>query len=107
MHLADNLQFFLTSWKLIPRLFPLISFPCSFGVLLWPPATSWQSQYFWPLKRHERHTEGGACYGLARAIVAGRGIPDLAVLVVLTGMQILLFGLVSDQISAIRKEKFE
>ncbi len=50
---------------------------------------------------------GGACYGLVRAIFAGRGIPDLAVLVVLTGIQILLFGLVSDQISAIRKEKFE
>ncbi len=50
---------------------------------------------------------GGSIYGIVRALNDGRGIPDLAVLLVLTGVQILFFGFMSEQISALRKERFE
>ena len=49
----------------------------------------------------------GSTYGIVRALIDGRGVPDLAVLLVLTGVQILFFGFMSEQISALRKERFE
>ncbi len=49
----------------------------------------------------------GTVYGIVRAVLAGRGVPDLAVILFLTGVQIFFFGLMSEQISAMRKERFE
>jgi hypothetical protein len=36
-----------------------------------------------------------------------QGIPVLGLLVIIFGIQALFFGLISDQISAIRRERFE
>ncbi len=49
----------------------------------------------------------GSVYGFTRALISKQGFPVLASLVVIFGMQSLFFGLLADQISAIRREKFE
>jgi glycosyltransferase involved in cell wall biosynthesis len=48
----------------------------------------------------------GAVYGIARAVVNGQGIPVLAALVIILGVQSFFFGLLCDQISAHRRERF-
>ena len=49
----------------------------------------------------------GLVYGIFRAMREHLGIPVLALLVIIFGIQSLFFGLLSDQISAIRRERFE
>lgn len=50
----------------------------------------------------------GSVYGLYRAIVVtGLGFPVGALLLVISGIQLFFFGLLADQLSAIRKERFE
>ncbi|MBN2475424.1 MAG: glycosyltransferase family 2 protein [Pirellulales bacterium] len=49
----------------------------------------------------------GLVYGVVRAILGGLGIPAAAVVVILLGVQAFFFGLLADQISAIRKERYE
>ena len=49
----------------------------------------------------------GLFYGVTRAVVSGRGIPVAAMLTMVFGAQAFFFGLVADQVSALRKERFE
>ncbi|MEA3441560.1 MAG: glycosyltransferase family 2 protein [Chloroflexota bacterium] len=49
----------------------------------------------------------GSVYGIARALISRQGIPVLAALIIIFGIQSLFFGLLADQISALRREKFE
>jgi len=49
----------------------------------------------------------GLAYGLWSAFTYGLGFPVLGALVFLSGLQTLFIGLVMDQISAIRRERFE
>lgn len=49
----------------------------------------------------------GFGYGIYRALTTGQGIPVLAALIVILGIQILFFGLISDQISNSRIERLE
>jgi glycosyltransferase involved in cell wall biosynthesis len=49
----------------------------------------------------------GGAYGLERAISSHQGIPVLAALVIILGIQVLFFGLISDQISNSRLEMLE
>jgi len=45
---------------------------------------------------------GGTAYGLGRAILTGRGLPVAGLLLIVTGVLLLMFGLVADQISLLR-----
>jgi hypothetical protein len=49
----------------------------------------------------------GTVYGLSEAYTNQRGFPVFGALVVILGVQTLFFGLLADQISAVRREKFE
>ena len=49
----------------------------------------------------------GGVYGLAKAIMNGMGFPVLASLVVFMGIQSFFFGLLCDQISALRRERYK
>ena len=49
----------------------------------------------------------GSIYGIYRAIVQGMGVPTLAAIVILFGIQILFFGIFSAQISQLRIERFD
>jgi glycosyltransferase involved in cell wall biosynthesis len=49
----------------------------------------------------------GLIYGLYRAYAERLGFPVLGALAVILGIQILVFGLLADQISALRRERFE
>jgi glycosyltransferase involved in cell wall biosynthesis len=49
----------------------------------------------------------GSLYGVIRAVISQQGIPVLAALTIIFGVQSLFFGLLADQISAMRREKFE
>ena len=49
----------------------------------------------------------GLIYGLSLALIRGRGVPTLALLMVMTGLIATMFGLLADQISSLRKEMFE
>ena len=48
----------------------------------------------------------GSIYGVIKALLVGLGIPVLAALVVILGLQSFFFGLLCDQISALRRERF-
>jgi glycosyltransferase involved in cell wall biosynthesis len=48
----------------------------------------------------------GGLYGLWKAIVNQLGIPTLASVIILLGVQSFFFGLLCDQISALRRERF-
>jgi glycosyltransferase involved in cell wall biosynthesis len=48
----------------------------------------------------------GAAYGLARAIVTGKGLPVAGLLLIVTGVLLVMFGLVADQISGLRLSQF-
>lgn len=50
---------------------------------------------------------GGMTYGIIEAITEGLGFPVLGALVVILGVQTFFFGLLSDQVSQVRREKFE
>lgn len=52
-------------------------------------------------------TATGLGYGLMVARAEGLGFPVLGAILLLSGVQVLLLGLVMDQISAIRRERFE
>ena len=49
----------------------------------------------------------GLIYGVTLAIIQGRGFPTLAAMVVISGVLTFLIGLVGDQITAMRQERFE
>ena len=49
----------------------------------------------------------GSAYGIVRALLGGRGVPTLAAIVILFGIQILFFGVFSSQISQMRIERFD
>lgn len=49
----------------------------------------------------------GLSYGLIEAIGRGAGFPVLSAIVFLAGLQTLFLGLVMDQVSAMRRERFE
>jgi glycosyltransferase involved in cell wall biosynthesis len=49
----------------------------------------------------------GSVYGFTRAFLSRQGFPVFAALVVIFGMQSLFFGLLADQVSALRREKFD
>lgn len=49
----------------------------------------------------------GSVYGIVRAVLGGRGVPTLAAIVILFGIQILFFGVFSSQISQLRIERFD
>jgi hypothetical protein len=49
----------------------------------------------------------GSIYGFTRAFLSRQGFPVFAALVVIFGMQSLFFGLLADQVSALRREKFD
>lgn len=49
----------------------------------------------------------GGIYGFTRALLSREGFPVFAALVIIFGMQSLFFGLLADQISAVRREKFD
>ena len=48
----------------------------------------------------------GIIYGVTGAIAQGLGIPVLAAIICITGVQILFFGIISSQISQMRLEKY-
>jgi glycosyltransferase involved in cell wall biosynthesis len=48
----------------------------------------------------------GVVYGLIKASLNGLGFPVLAAMVVLLGLQSFFFGLICDQVSALRRERF-
>jgi glycosyltransferase involved in cell wall biosynthesis len=48
----------------------------------------------------------GTVYGLWRAISTGRGLPVAGLLLIVTGVLLLMFGLVADQISRLRLSQF-
>jgi glycosyltransferase involved in cell wall biosynthesis len=49
----------------------------------------------------------GLIYGLSLALIKGNGVPTLSLLLVMTGLIAMMFGLLADQISSLRKEMFE
>lgn len=49
----------------------------------------------------------GALYGILRALQWGSGVPTLSSILVIFGFQLICFGVLSDQISKIRKQEFE
>ena len=49
----------------------------------------------------------GLAYGLSLAFFRGRGVPTLALMLVMTGLIAAMFGLLADQISSLRREMFE
>jgi len=49
----------------------------------------------------------GMIYGVAKALMVGLGFPVLSSIMVVFGIQAIFFGLLADQISALRREKFE
>lgn len=49
----------------------------------------------------------GFVYGLAVALLYGRGVPTLAGTAVLAGLLTLFIGIVADQVAELRKERFE
>ena len=49
----------------------------------------------------------GLIYGFAVALIKGEGFPTLAGTVVVSGLLIMLIGLVVDQVTELRKERFE
>ena len=49
----------------------------------------------------------GSLYGFARALMHRGGIPTLAAIVIIFGIQILLFGILSGQISQLRRDSVE
>lgn len=49
----------------------------------------------------------GSIYGFTRAFISRQGFPVFAALVVIFGVQSLFFGLLADQVSALRREKFD
>jgi glycosyltransferase involved in cell wall biosynthesis len=49
----------------------------------------------------------GGGYGLWKAFSLGQGFPILGALVVILGIQSFFFGLLADQVSALRRERFE
>ena len=49
----------------------------------------------------------GAIYGGAKAITQHLGFPVLSAILIVFGIQAVFFGLLADQISALRREKFE
>jgi hypothetical protein len=44
----------------------------------------------------------GTAYGIARAVLSGRGLPVAGLLLIVTGVLLVMFGLVADQISRMR-----
>ncbi len=48
----------------------------------------------------------GLIYGFAKALIVGLGFPVLAALIVILGVQAFFFGFLGDQISAMRRERF-
>lgn len=48
----------------------------------------------------------GGIYGVAKAMLIGLGFPVLASLLIILGVQSFFFGLLCDQISALRRERF-
>ncbi len=49
----------------------------------------------------------GLLYGLTEALIEGLGFPVLAAIVMIFGAQSAFFGLLADQISAMRRERFD
>jgi glycosyltransferase involved in cell wall biosynthesis len=49
----------------------------------------------------------GAGYGFVRYLEVDRGFPTFAALIIILGMQTLILGLLADQISALRRERFQ
>lgn len=49
----------------------------------------------------------GAIYGFSKAFMNRQGFPVLAALVIIFGIQSVFFGLLADQVSSLRQEKFE
>lgn len=49
----------------------------------------------------------GTIYGVAKAMTVGLGFPVLSSIMIIFGIQAIFFGLLADQISALRREKFE
>jgi hypothetical protein len=49
----------------------------------------------------------GFGYGLLRSVLDGLGFPVLGGIVLLSGLQTIFMGLILDQISAMRRERFE
>lgn len=49
----------------------------------------------------------GSIYGVAAAIAYGSGVPVLAALLIMFGMQLFCFGILSDQIGRVRRENYE
>jgi glycosyltransferase involved in cell wall biosynthesis len=49
----------------------------------------------------------GTIYGVAKAMTVGLGFPVLSSIMIVFGIQAIFFGLLADQISALRREKFE
>ena len=49
----------------------------------------------------------GTIYGSAKAMSVGLGFPVAASILIIFGIQAIFFGLLADQISALRREKFE
>jgi glycosyltransferase involved in cell wall biosynthesis len=49
----------------------------------------------------------GSIYGFTRALSSRQGFPVFAALIIIFGLQSLFFGLLADQISALRREKFD
>lgn len=49
----------------------------------------------------------GVIYGFSLAFTSGRGFPVLAALSIILGIQLLFLGVLSDQISLLRRERFE
>ena len=48
----------------------------------------------------------GTVYGIVSAFTQGLGIPTLAVILIISGIQISLYGLITDQICSLRRESF-
>lgn len=49
----------------------------------------------------------GAIYGIIKARIVGLGFPVFSSILIVFGIQAIFFGLLADQISALRREKFE
>ncbi len=49
----------------------------------------------------------GTIYGVAKAMMVGLGFPVLSSILIVFGIQAIFFGLLADQISALRRERFE
>jgi glycosyltransferase involved in cell wall biosynthesis len=49
----------------------------------------------------------GTIYGVAKATTVGLGFPVLSSIMIIFGIQAIFFGLLADQLSALRREKFE